>query len=301
MPSTSVLIPAPVPATDPVRDPARRSRRSRRAVRLCLGFLLLGLAAPLASLAAFGSTKAAHAPPVRARAHRVGLTAASGQHPTGHVRFYDPAIQQFLSGDPDVAETGPLYLLTGDDSLNAADAIGITTWYDDPDLPRYLMSVQSQKLRNIINGEYRAAPRDGVPIGDGGAADMLRAEAADAVKGENWNGQLSSLGHYQKIANDLRGVQNVIDNPLSSQPDLQAGRRFAGNLENALQEAQAASDAALTNTSQYMADQLHLESQIASSAAAIGNVEGASLILSPSRRVSGPGVACRVDASQCPR
>ena len=39
---------------------------------------------------------------------------------------------------------------------------------------------------------------------------MLRAEAADAVKGENWNGQLGSLGHYQKIANDLRGVQSVI-------------------------------------------------------------------------------------------
>ena len=65
-----------------------------------------------------------------------------------------------------------------------------------------------------------------------------------------------------------------LDNPLSSQPDVQAGRRFAGNLENALQEAQAASEAALSNTSQYMADQLHLESQIASSAAAIGNVEG---------------------------
>jgi hypothetical protein len=243
-------------------------------VRLCLGFLLLGLAAPLASFAAFGATKAAHAPPVGTRAHRVALTGASGQHPTGHVRFYDPAIQQFLSGDPDVAETGPLYLLTGDDALNAAVPLGINPWYNDPDLPRYLMSVQSEKFRNIINGEYRAAPRDGVPIGDGGAADMLRAEAADAVKGENWNGQLSSLGHYQKIANDLRGVQNVIENPLSSQPDLQAGRRFAGNLENALQEAQAASEAALSNTSQYMADQLHLESQIASSAATIGNVEG---------------------------
>jgi len=190
------------------------------------------------------------------------------------VRFYDPAIQQFLSVDRDAAETGPPYLLTEDDSLNATDPPGVKPWYDDPDLPRYLMSVQSQKFRNIINGEYRAAPRGGVPVGDGGAADMLRAEAADAVNGENWNGQLSSLGHYQKIANDLRGVQNVIENPLSSQPDVQAGRRFAGNLENALQEAQAASEAAQSNTSQYMADQLHLESQIASSAAAIGNVEG---------------------------
>jgi hypothetical protein len=243
-------------------------------VRLGLGFLLLGLAAPLASLAAFGGTKAAHAPLASTRAHRAALPALAGPNPTDHVRFYSPAIQQFLSGDPDVVETGPLYVLTGADSLNAANPLGATTWYVDPNLPRYLMSVQSQKLRDIINGQYRAAPRNGVPIGDGGAADMLRAEAADAVKGENWNGQLNSLGHYQKIANDLRGVQSVIDNPLSSQPDLQAGRRFAGNLENALQEAQAASEAALSNTSQYMADQLHLESQIASSAAAVGNVEG---------------------------
>jgi len=241
-------------------------------VRLCLGFLLLGFAAPLASLAAFGGTKAAHAPLVRT--HRVALTAASGQHPTGHKRHHDPATHKFLFIDPDVADTGPLYLLAGDDSLTAVGPLSIKPWYDDPNLPRYLMSVQSQKFRNIINGEYRAAPRDGVPIGDGGAADMLRAEAADAVKGENWNGQLSSLGHYQKIANDLRGVQNVIDNPLSSQPDVQAGRRFAGNLQNALQEAQAASEGAQSNTSQYMADQLHLESQIASSAAAVGNVEG---------------------------
>src|SRR5580700_1846732 len=173
MPPTSVVIhlpttPAPAgpaPAKDPLRDPARRSRRSRRAVRLCLGLLLLGLAAPLASLAAFGGTKAAHAPPVRARADRGAFaTAASGTHPTDHVRFNDPAIQQFLSGDPDVVETGPLYLLTGDDSLNAANPLGVKPWYVDPDLPRYLMSVQGQKLRNIINGEYKAAPRNGVPI-----------------------------------------------------------------------------------------------------------------------------------------
>ena len=96
------------------------------------------------------------------RAHRGALAAASGQHPTDHGRFYDPAIQQFLSGDPDVAETGPLYLLTGEDSLNAADPLGVKPWYIDPDLPRYLMSVQSQKLRDIINGESRAAPRNGV-------------------------------------------------------------------------------------------------------------------------------------------
>jgi hypothetical protein len=251
---TVPAVPSPVPEPDPVTVSAPQRRRS---IRLFLGFLLLGLAAPLASIAAFGTTKA-----------------ASGQHPTGHARHSGPAAHQFVFIDPGVAEAGPPYLLTGVDWLTATDPLGATPWYIDPNLPRYLMSVQSQKFRNIINGEYKAAPRDGVPVGDGGAADMLRYEAADAAKGENWNGQLSSLGHYQKIANDLRGVQSVIDNPLSSQPDVQAGRRFAGNLQNALQEAQAASKAALSDTSQYMADQLHLESQIASSAAAIGNVEG---------------------------
>jgi hypothetical protein len=39
-------------------------------------------------------------------------------------RYYDPATEQWLSVDPDVAETGQPYAFTGDDPLNATDPLG---------------------------------------------------------------------------------------------------------------------------------------------------------------------------------
>jgi len=41
-------------------------------------------------------------------------------------RYYDPATDQFLSVDPDVAETGEPYAFTGDDPLNATDPLGLS-------------------------------------------------------------------------------------------------------------------------------------------------------------------------------
>ena len=43
-------------------------------------------------------------------------------------RYYDPTSQQFLSVDPDVAETGEPYAFTGNDPLNATDPLGLR-WY----------------------------------------------------------------------------------------------------------------------------------------------------------------------------
>jgi hypothetical protein len=40
-------------------------------------------------------------------------------------RYYDPFTEQFLSVDPDVAETGQPYEFTGDDPLNATDPLGL--------------------------------------------------------------------------------------------------------------------------------------------------------------------------------
>jgi hypothetical protein len=42
-------------------------------------------------------------------------------------RYYDPATDQFLSIDPDVAKTDQPYIFTNDDPLNAEDPLG-----DDP-------------------------------------------------------------------------------------------------------------------------------------------------------------------------
>jgi RHS repeat-associated protein len=43
-------------------------------------------------------------------------------------RYYDPATGQFLSVDPDLAETGQPYAFTGDDPLNATDPLGLR-WF----------------------------------------------------------------------------------------------------------------------------------------------------------------------------
>jgi RHS repeat-associated protein len=40
-------------------------------------------------------------------------------------RYYDPSTDQFLSVDPDVAETGQPYAFTGDDPLNETDPLGL--------------------------------------------------------------------------------------------------------------------------------------------------------------------------------
>jgi hypothetical protein len=41
-------------------------------------------------------------------------------------RYYDPSTDQFLSVDPDVAETGQPYAFTGDDPLNETDPLGLS-------------------------------------------------------------------------------------------------------------------------------------------------------------------------------
>jgi uncharacterized protein RhaS with RHS repeats len=41
-------------------------------------------------------------------------------------RYYDPATDQFLTVDPDLAETGQPYAFTGDDPLNKTDPLGLT-------------------------------------------------------------------------------------------------------------------------------------------------------------------------------
>ena len=48
-------------------------------------------------------------------------------------RYYDPAWMQFLSVDPDVAQTGEPYAFVGDDPLNLIDPLGLHgwTWHDN--------------------------------------------------------------------------------------------------------------------------------------------------------------------------
>jgi hypothetical protein len=43
-------------------------------------------------------------------------------------RWYDPGTGQFMSVDPDLAETGQPYVYTGDDLVNLTDPLGLTTF-----------------------------------------------------------------------------------------------------------------------------------------------------------------------------
>jgi uncharacterized protein RhaS with RHS repeats len=58
-------------------------------------------------------------------------------------RYYDPATDQFLSVDPDLAETDQAYAFTGDDPLNKTDPLGLSGsgGYD----PSYLKATAKTK------------------------------------------------------------------------------------------------------------------------------------------------------------
>jgi hypothetical protein len=49
-----------------------------------------------------------------------------GSHRVVDRYYYDPGTDQFLSVDPDVADTGQPYAYTGDDPLNATDPLGLS-------------------------------------------------------------------------------------------------------------------------------------------------------------------------------
>lgn len=65
------------------------------------------------------------------RCHRKPVThrPCSAVQPANSVyivdRYYDPSTDQFLSVDPDVAETGQPYAFTKDDPLNSTDPLGL--------------------------------------------------------------------------------------------------------------------------------------------------------------------------------
>jgi hypothetical protein len=79
-------------------------------------------------------------------------------------RYYDPSAGQFLSVDPDVAETGQPYAYTEDDPLNKTDPLGLGSMPDFPacngglrprQLPKHVTMAQECKA------ERAAAKKEG--------------------------------------------------------------------------------------------------------------------------------------------
>jgi RHS repeat-associated protein len=60
-------------------------------------------------------------------------------------RYYDPAVGQFISVDPDVGETGQLYAFTGDDPVNKTDPMGL--------------KAKKKQTKNVPKAAPKAAPK----------------------------------------------------------------------------------------------------------------------------------------------
>src|SRR5579871_5894589 len=61
---------------------------------------------------------------------------------------------------------------------------------------------------DLINAEYRGMPRGGVTIGDGSSTDMMLENATGPHS--TWNGDLSQLGKYQKLNQQLSNLRSIM-------------------------------------------------------------------------------------------
>jgi hypothetical protein len=130
-------------------------------------------------------------------------------------RYYDPATAQFLSVDPDVAETGEPYSFTADDPLNATDPLGLATYRP----PRYwtrdsLPRVENRQLERSLRNIWKYDPEGHVGNGSSVAALEREAETGKPTEGSF---------HEESVDNDLRGLQKAL------RQNLNAGDRIVAN------------------------------------------------------------------------
>ena len=116
-------------------------------------------------------------------------------------RYYDPSTDQFLSVDPDLAETGQPYAFTGDDPLNATDPMGLS-----PGIRNKLLSeTESPELKSILNELYRP----GAKIGNGGTAAALEEEVKLGELTQNASGALT-FTHYEKAYGYMKNLAKLV-------------------------------------------------------------------------------------------
>jgi RHS repeat-associated protein len=134
-------------------------------------------------------------------------------------RYYDPTTDQFLSVDPDLAETGQPYAFTGDDPLNKTDPLGLTA---GPMRPPKAVCSNSPHKRNCetkvkkaqscgrlgcydAKNAHKALPEAvGVAlfVTTGGLGDLAEGplvEAANAVRTALSSDEAASAAHIARI------------------------------------------------------------------------------------------------------
>jgi RHS repeat-associated protein len=144
-------------------------------------------------------------------------------------RYYDPATDQFLSIDPDVATTGQPYVFTNDDPLNLEDALGLSgtmlakgnVGFNAPSAPVKVGS--SKTIKTIVDALKSSKVIQGLDLTgaaitsianqlssdmyqNGGAA--ISSKAADALEamagiGSKVSGAAGAAGAIVNISNDL--------------------------------------------------------------------------------------------------
>ena len=132
-------------------------------------------------------------------------------------RYYDPSTDQFLSVDPDLAETGQAYAFTGDDPLNATDPLGLTAGPMRPPKAacsnsRHKRTCEAQVKKAQSCGRlgcsdaknaHKALPEAigvGLFVTTGGLGDLAEASFGEAVS--NAGALLTESSQGQAIARD---------------------------------------------------------------------------------------------------
>jgi RHS repeat-associated protein len=160
-------------------------------------------------------------------------------------RYYDPTTDQFLSVDPDLAETGQPHAFTGDDPLNRTDPLGLTAGPHPP--PKSACAHQSHK-KNCeakvkkqescgrlscadVRNAHKALP---VAIGvtlflaTGGIGDAIgglaaTGDAADTAVTSTSTSTLERVGSGLKEDTFHRATSWVVDDPEAVGTDLVNG------------------------------------------------------------------------------
>ncbi len=127
-------------------------------------------------------------------------------------RYYDPTTDQFLSVDPDVAETGQPYTFSGGDPLNASDPLGLC---NGPDGMCRNENVEGSHYTLNSSVERSDRTSSSVPItpiyGSRGAPARLieHATETEARHGQTHTAQEGSRA-YNAVEN-IPGVQQGIE------------------------------------------------------------------------------------------
>jgi len=128
-------------------------------------------------------------------------------------RYYDPGTDQFLSVDPDLAETGQPYAFTGDDPLNKTDPLGLSG--GSQGYLNYLLALNKQKKFCAAHPGIRGHSCGGLLHEIVGTVAKGVQHTSNVTKGA-WNGYSNAVdsipgssGANKAINNSLNGLSCV--------------------------------------------------------------------------------------------